>query len=163
MPPFVCSAHREPQGWGAGIPLGCAGAKGVGWSVRAALLFRPTPPPPLCTPRLRAEPGWCELGTWKEGEVGHAVAGVHAVPPPFPVCAQRFTPQSEHVTNVAHADKDRGVYTGKLGAHRPHIQGRGAQERQRGGGLPPVCVVTSQWECVCTKQGQRSNGGRGQW
>ena len=164
MPPFVCSARREPQGWGAGIAprsrWGVPGPKvGGGVCSRAALLFCPTPPP-FCTPRLRAEPGWRELGTRKEGEAaGRAVAGVHAVSPPFPVCAQQFTPQSERVTNVAHVDKDGGVYAGKPGPHGPHIRGRGAQERQRGGGLPPVRVVTSQRECACTKRGRRSNGG----
>ena len=58
----------------------------------------------------------------KEGEAGHAMAGVHASPPPpFLVYTQPFTPQSECMTNVAHADKDGGVYAGKPGAHGPQI------------------------------------------
>ena len=166
FPPFVCSTCREPQGWGVGIaPHSCWGVPGPrgggGVCSHTVLLFCPTPP--LCTPCLQAEPGWCKLGMQKEGEAGHAMAGVHAVPPPpLPICTQPLTPP-EHVMNITHADKDRGVYVGKPGAHWPHIQGRGVQVRQRGGGLPLLHMVNSQQECACTKQGWCSNGGMGQW
>ena len=78
----LAGSHKGGERGSRRTPAGvCRGQRWGGVCSRAALLFCPTPPP-LCTPRLRAEPGWREWGTWKEGEAGRAVAEVHAVPPP---------------------------------------------------------------------------------
>ena len=140
----------------------CRDQRWGGLFVHCAPLL-PNPPPPLHA-SFACRAGVVQIGHMEGGGGGGTCRGRGECSPlPFLVCAQWFTPQSERMMNVAHADKDMGVYAGKLGAHRLHIRGRGAQERQMGGGLPPVRVVTSQWECACTKWGRHSNGGRSQW
>ena len=62
-----------------------------------------------------------------QGGEGRAVAGVHAAPPPIPVCAQPFTPRSERMANAAQADKGGG-YVGKRVAHMQEGGGVGVRK-----------------------------------